>query len=169
MNLLDTIWAKFDVGSKEVNTLILVERAVNEGRLDNTTLALSSLEQALSEASTSHSHGQSSRASTILSLDDLVATELDAVDKSVELLAEDIAVARLGNKRNDCDAGVATNDSNFLIGWVGTLDLGDETGGTHDIEAGNTEESLWIVDAPALENLSDDGDRGVDLMVLLVS
>jgi hypothetical protein len=97
VNLLDTIWAELDVGSKELNTLILVERAVDEGRLNNTTLTLSSLEQALSEASTCHGHGEGSRAGTILGLDDLVTTKLNAVDQVVELLARDTSVAGLGD------------------------------------------------------------------------
>ena len=92
VDLLNTIWAKLDIGSEEVNTLVLVQRAVDKGRLDDASLALSSLEQALSEASTGHGHGQSRRACTILGLHDFVTTELDAVDQAVELLATNITV-----------------------------------------------------------------------------
>ena len=87
VDLLDAIGTELNFGGEEVNTLILIERAVDEGRLNHGTLALSSLEQALSEASTGHSHGQSGGSSTILGLDDLVTTKLNAVDQIVELLA----------------------------------------------------------------------------------
>ncbi len=163
VDLLDTIWAELDLRCKEFNPLILVERAVDEGRLNHTTLALSSLEQALSEASTSHSHRQSSRASTVLSLDDLVTTKLDAIDQVIELLASDVAVAGLGDKRDNGYAGVSTDDSNVLIAGVGALDFGNESRGTDDIEGGDTEESLWVVDTFALVNLGTDRDSGVDL------
>ena len=56
VDLLDTVGTKLNLGGEEVNTLVFVERAVDEGRLDHGTLALSSLEQALSKSSTSHSH-----------------------------------------------------------------------------------------------------------------
>jgi hypothetical protein len=95
VNLFNTLWAKLDLRGEELAPLALEQRAVDECRLNDTLLTLGSLEQALGEASTSHSHRQSSRSSTILGLDDLVTTELNAVDQFVELLADNVGVARL--------------------------------------------------------------------------
>jgi hypothetical protein len=163
VDLLDTIGTKLNPGGEEVNTLVLVQRTVDESALDDTGLALGSLQQAFSEAGTSHGHGQGSGAGTVLGLDDLVTTELDAVDESVELLAGDVAVAGLGDEGNDGSAGVTTYDGNLLVGGVGTLDLGDEAGGTDDIEGGDTEEALGVVDTLALEDFGADGNGRVDL------
>lgn len=60
VDLLNTVWAEGDLGGEEIDTLVLVERAVNESWLDDVALTGSSSEQALGESSTSHSHGKSS-------------------------------------------------------------------------------------------------------------
>jgi hypothetical protein len=158
MDLLDTIWAKLDSGCEEVDSLVLVERAVHKCRLNDTLLALRSLQQTLCEASTSHSHGESCRASTILGLDDFVTTELNAVDKSIELLSGDIRVARLRDQRHNSDTRVATNNGDVLISRVGSLDFGDESGSTDNIKGGDTEETLGVVDTLGLEDLGNNGD-----------
>ena len=95
--------------------------------------AIKSAQDALSKSCTGHGHGQSSRASAVLGLDNLVTTELDAVYKVVELLARDVAVARLGDERDDGDAGVTSNDGDVLVSGVGTLDLGNEAGGARGL------------------------------------
>ena len=166
VDLLNTIGSKFDLRGEEVNTLILVQRAVDEGRFNDTLFTLSSLEQALGEASTSHSHGESSRTSTVLSLDDLITTELNAVDQVIELLASDVGVAGLGDQGNDSDARVSTNDGDVLVCWVGLLDFGDETGGTDNVKGGDTEETLGVVDTLPLEDFGNDGYGRVDLCML---
>jgi hypothetical protein len=61
---------------------------------------------------------------------------------------------------------VTTNHGDVLVGRVGPLDLGDEAGGTDDIEGGDTEEALGVVDTLALEDLGADGDGGVDLEIV---
>jgi hypothetical protein len=58
---------------------------------------------------------------------------------------------------------VATDDGDVLGGGVGVLELGDEARGTDDVEGGDTEEALGVVDALGLEDLGGDGDGGVDL------
>ena len=90
---------------------------------------------------------------------------MDTVDKSIEFLARDVGVAGLGNKRNDGNTRVTTNDSDILIGRVGALDFADEAGGSNDIKSGDTEKSLGIIDALALVDFGDDGDGGVDLRI----
>lgn len=67
-NLLNTVGAKLNVGSEELNTLVSVDRGLNEGGLNNTLLALAGLEKAVSETGTSESHGESSRSSTVLGI-----------------------------------------------------------------------------------------------------
>lgn len=68
----------------------------------------------------------------------------------------------LGEKGDDGDTGVTTDDGDGLISGVGLLDLGDEAGSADDIEGGDTEEALGVVDAGLLEDLSNDGDGAVD-------
>lgn len=77
-------------------------------------------------------------------------------------------MAGLGEERNDSGARVSTDNDDGLIGWVGLLESGDEAGGTDDIESGDTEQSLWVVDALALEDLGSDWDSGVDLRTFLL-
>jgi hypothetical protein len=165
-DLLNTVGAKLDLGGEEVDATVLVERALNEGGLDNTLLALSSAEEGLGEASTSHGHGESGGTGTVLGLDDLVTTELDTVDELVAGLAVNAGVIGLGEQRNNGHTGVTTDNGNGLLSGIGALDLGDEARGTDDIKGGDTEETLGVVDTLGLENLRDDRDSGVDLVEL---
>ena len=80
-SMRESTYAELNVGREEVDALVLVERAVDESRLNDALLALGSAEEGLSHAGTGHSHAEGGRASTVLGLDDLVATELDAVDQ----------------------------------------------------------------------------------------
>lgn len=63
---------------------------------------------------------------------------------------------------------MAADDGDVLLGWVGALDLGDEAGGADDVEGGDTEQLLWVVDATGLEDLGGDWDGRVDLCDVLV-
>lgn len=80
VDLLDTVGAELDVGGEVLDTLVLVQRRVDEGGLDDVLLALGGLEQRLGEAGTSHGHGEGGGTGTVLGLNNLVTTELDAVD-----------------------------------------------------------------------------------------
>ena len=162
VDLLYAIGAKLHVGGEEIAAAVLVERRVNKGRFNDVLLALSSLEQALSEARTSHSHGESSRASTILSLDDLVTAKLNTVDVAVEFLAFEV-VPGLREEGDDSGARMSADNGDVLAGRVGALELRDEARGTDNVERGNAEEALGVVDAFRLENLGGDGNSGVDL------
>ena len=66
-------------------------------------------------------------------------------------------------ERNNRSAGVATNDGDVLVGGIGALDLRNEAGCTNNIERGDTEDTLGIIDALRLEDLGGDRDGGVDL------
>ena len=163
VDLLNTVGAELDLGGEEVNTLVLEERAVYECGLNDALLALGGLEERLGEAGTGHGHGEGGRASTVLGLDDLVTTELDAVHELVAGLALKVGVVGLGKERDDGDTGVTTDDGDELVGGVGLLDLGDEAGSTDNVKSGDTEETLGVVDAAGLEDLGNNGDGGVDL------
>lgn len=163
VDLLDTVWAKLDLGREEIHALVFVQWAIDEGAFDNALLALRSLQQALSEPCTSHGHGKSGRACTILGLDDFVTTELDAVDQGVELLAGDIGVAGLRDQGDDGNTRVTTNNGDVLVCGIGSLDLGNEAGGADDVQCGDTKESLGVVDSGALVHLGADGHGRVDL------
>jgi len=162
VNLLHTVGAKFNVGCEIGASLLLEERALDEGGLNNTLFTLASLEQRLGEAGTGHGHGQGSRSGTGLGLDDLVTTELDAVDVLVKGLSLE-AVAGLGEKGDDSDAGVTANNGDRLGGGVGSLDFRDEARGADHVEGSYTEETFGVIDAARLEHLGSDGDGGVNL------
>lgn len=66
-------------------------------------------------------------------------------------------------ERNNRGAGVATDDGDVLVGGIGALDLRNEAGRTNNIERGDTEETLGVIDALRLEDLGGDRDGGVDL------
>lgn len=85
------------------------------------------------------------------------------MDEFVEGLAGDVGVVGLGKERDDSDAGVAADNGDRLVGGVGVLDLSEEAGGADDVEGGNTEEALGVVDALGFEDFGADGDGGVDL------
>ena len=162
-DLLNTVGAELDLGGEEVNALVLVQGRLDEGGLNDTLLALGGAEEGLSEASTGHGHGESGRAGTVLGLDDLITTELDAVDEGVTSLTGDRSVVGLREEGNDGHAGVATNDGDLLVRGIGLLDFGDEAGSADDIEGGDTEQALGVVDTLGLVHLRDDGHSGVDL------
>lgn len=163
MDLLDTVGAELDAGGEEVDALVLEQRGVDEGGLNDALLALGSTEEGLSEAGTGHGHGEGGGASTVLGLDDLVTTELDAVDQGIAGLAGDGGVARLRQQRNNGDTRVTTDNGDLLGGGVGVLDLGDEARGTDNVQGGDTKQTLGVVDTLGLVDLGDNGDGRVDL------
>lgn len=163
VDLLNTVGAELDAGSEEVDTLVLVQRGVDEGGLNDTLLALGGAEERLGETGTGHGHGEGGGTGTVLGLDNLVTTELDAVDKGIAGLAGDGGVVGLRKQGDDGHTGVATNDGDSLTGGVGVLDLRDEARGTDDVKGSDTEQTLGVVDVAGLVDLGDDGDGGVDL------
>jgi hypothetical protein len=157
VDLLNTVGAELDAGSEEVNTLVLVQRGVDEGGLNDTLLALGGTEERLGETGTGHGHGEGGGTGTVLGLDNLVTTELDAVDKGIAGLAGDGGVVGLRKQGDDGHTGVTTNDGDGLAGGVGALDLRDEARGTDDVKGGDTEQTLGVVDVAGLVDLGDDG------------
>jgi hypothetical protein len=72
-------------------------------------------------------------------------------------------VARLRDQRYDCDARVTTDNGYILISWIRSLEFRDEAGGSDDIEGGDTEEPLGVVDTLGLVDFGADRNRRVDL------
>ena len=166
-DLLGTVGAELDAGGEEVDALVLVQGAVDEGGLDDALLTLGGAEEGLGEAGTGHGHGEGGGASTVLGLDDLVTAELDAVDELVAGLALNASVVGLRQQGNDGHTGVTTDNGDGLVGGVGLLDLGDEARGADNVQGGDTEQTLGVVDATGLVDLGDDGDGRVDLIELI--
>lgn len=141
VDLLNTVGTELNVGGKEINALLGKDLGLDEGGLDNVLLAANGgLEKGVGEAGTSESHGEGSGTGTVLGLDDLITTELDAVGQGLDLLLSEL-VARLGEKGNNGDTRVSSNDGDLGILSGDLLDLRDEAGGTDDIEGGDTEQS----------------------------
>jgi hypothetical protein len=162
VNLLHAVGSQLHVGRKVLAALALEERAVDKRRLDHALLALGGLEERLGEASAGKGHGEGGRAGAGLGLHHLVAAELHAADVVVQGLALEL-VAGLGQERDNGDARVAADDGDALVGGIRVLDLADEAAGADDVERGDAEETLGVVDATGLEDLGGDGDSGVDL------
>lgn len=142
VDLLNTVGAELDVGGKELNTLLGEDLGLDEGRLDNVLLAGNGgLKERVGEAGTSESHREGGGTGSVLGLDNLVTTELDAVGQGLDLLLGE-GVAGLGKEGNDGDTGVTANDGDLGILGGDLLDLRDEAGGTDNIEGGDTEESI---------------------------
>ncbi len=56
VDLLDAIRSELDLGREEIDTLVFVQGAVDEGRFDDALLALGGLQQALGEPGSGHGH-----------------------------------------------------------------------------------------------------------------
>ena len=137
---------------------------VDESGLNDTSLALVRLEKLLGEAEASVGHGEGGGSGTVLGLDDLVATELDAVDESIELVLGDVdGGLGLAEQRDDGLAGVATNDGDDGLGRVPLASNAlDEGLGADNVEGGDTEELLGVEDAGLGEDLGGNGHSAVD-------
>lgn len=177
-DVLDTVLAELDVDGEPLNLLAEllpdllasgVGREVNVG-LDLGGLAVEgSLEDPVGELGTGVSHGEGGRATTVLSLDDLVTTELDTVDESVALLLvvkdrRGEGGVRLGEEGDDGGAGVAADNGDLVLaGRLGLAsDGGGEGSGTDNVEGGDAEETAGVVRTGLLQGLGEDGDGRVD-------
>lgn len=80
-------------------TTVVVGRKVNERRGDDTRLSIHGADEFVGELHASICHGEGGRSCTILGLDDLVATELDAVGESLEGVLGEARWQRVGGLR----------------------------------------------------------------------
>ena len=155
--------AELNVGREEVNALVGEERALHERGHNDTLLAMEGAEEVTGEPRTGVRHGEGRRARTVLGLDDLVTTELDAVNEGLVGLTGDRArVLGLGDEGNDGRARVATDDSHGNVLGVSLGEAGKEALSANDVEGGDTEDVGGVVHAGLLEDGRDDGDGRVD-------
>lgn len=156
-------YAELDVGGEEVDALVGEQVALDKGGGNDALLSVQTPQQSVGELGTGVGHAERSAAGSVLSLDDLVTTELDPVDKLVEGLASDaLASSVLGQQGDDGRAGVAADDGDVALLGGDIANGGQEAGSTDDVEGGDTEETLGVEDTGLLERSGDDGDGGVD-------
>lgn len=186
-----TVRTEGDGRREVVDALVGVQRRLDVSAQLDALLAVHGAEDAIGEDGGGVCHGEGSRSSSVLGLDNLVTTELDALDESSEGLAslvdELLALSGLREQGDDGDTGVTTNNRNVGVGGFGAGKAGDEGRGANDVEGGDTKEAaqrlmsvdrarakwiphgtaqyrspLGIVDASLLENLCDDRNSRVD-------
>lgn len=91
------------------------------------------------------SHGKGSRSGSILSLDDLISTELDPLDESSvrlsSLLNNRLSLSGLRENRDDGDSRVSTDNGHVGLSGEGTGDGGEEGGRSHDVKGRDSEET----------------------------
>lgn len=154
-------------GRREVvAALVGVELALDVGAELDVLLAVHGAEERVGPLETGVRHREGGRAGAVLGLDDLVTAELDAVNELLQGLAallDDLLAGReLRQERDDGRARVATDDGDDGVLRLGAGNAREEGRGTDNVEGGDTEEALRVVDAGLLENLGDDGDSRVD-------
>ena len=162
-DMYDATYSELDVRREEVNALVREQRALDESGGNNASLAIQSPQERVGELGTRVRHREGSASSTILCLDDLVTTKLDAVHELVVGLAGNIlAKVGLGKEGDDRGSAVATNDGDNSLRRLGALDTSKETGGADNIKGGDTEETTRVENTGLLESGGDDGDGGVN-------
>ena len=159
VDFADTVGSELDVGGE---VLGLSDAGLDEGSLDDTLLSRKTAENGIGELSTGVGHAEGGRAGTSLGLDDLIASELDALGQGIELLlGEGDLGGHLGEEGENGDSGVSTDDGDVNLVDVLLLGLGDEGLGTGHIEGGDTKDAGGVKDSVLLEGLGDNGDGGV--------
>ena len=142
-DVANTSSTNFELSSKVGDTHSLV---FDVGRNDDISLTVQTTDESLDEGGTSESHRKSSGTTTVLSLDDLITTELNSLDESLHLLVVELLNARnLREKRNNGSTSVTTDHRNVKSKRIDTEGVADEGLGTDGIEGCNTEDSLLIV------------------------
>jgi hypothetical protein len=77
-------------------------------------------------------------------------------------LASDVGVVGLGQKRNNGNTRVTTNNGDFLVDRIGVLGFGNEARSANNVQGCNTEKALWVVNALGLEDLGSDRNSGIN-------
>lgn len=97
-DILHSLGSKLNWGSKELAAILSGHRRLDKGALNNALLARGSLEQSVEEVGSRIGHGESSRSSAVLSLNDLITTELDALGEGLDISLREACVLDLGEK-----------------------------------------------------------------------
>merc|ERR1719430_59809 len=137
--------------------------ALDIGALSHSLHTLHALDQAVSEPGGSVGHGEGGRASAILGLHHLSAGVLDADSECAQGVGiEGDGRGALGDKGHDGDASVPSDDWAVHLLGVDPLEGSNELVGADDIEGGDTEDLLGVVDAGLLVHLSSNRHSRVD-------
>ena len=107
-------------------------------------------------------HGKSGGTSSILSLHDLITTELDAVSQVLHILLGELGAGDLGQKGQDGGACVTADHSDVGVVHIHALVLRHEGVGTNHIQGGDTEQLSGVVYTVLLQGLGEDGHGGVN-------
>lgn len=159
-DLLNTVLSELDAGGEEGDGGL--DGGLDEGALNDALIAAEGLKEGEGELGTSEGHGEGGGAGSVLSLDDLVSSVLDALGEGGDLLLVQAANdAGLGEEGDDGGTAVASDNGDVEVEGVHVELLGDEGLGADDVKGGDTEEATGIEDASLAEDLSGDGNGGV--------
>mmetsp|Transcript_34807 Transcript_34807/g.62611 ORF Transcript_34807/g.62611 Transcript_34807/m.62611 type:complete len:358 (-) Transcript_34807:71-1144(-) len=158
-NLVNTLSAKSNLRGEE--------SSISEGALDeralNGRLTVETTEAAVSEEGSRVGHGESGRALALLGVNDLSATLLGTLGEGLSLiLAEGNIGSGLGEKGEDGNTSVTTDDGDVNGANIKTLRLSVEGLSADNIEGGNTHDLALVVDTELLKGLSSDRNSGVN-------
>merc|ERR1712130_727976 len=151
VDLLNTVLTEENRGGEErrVGNIRL-----NEGAFDNIRGTIESAQKEHGELSTSVGHGKGGRTSTILSLDNLIPTELNSVGQGVALRVGEGGTSRVsGEEGNNGLASMSTNNGDIKVGDINTLELSNEGASTSNVQGGNTEQFVLVVDTRSVHNI----------------
>lgn len=180
-----SIGAEGDGGGEEGDSLVGVEGRLDVGAEGDVLLAVEGAEDGVGELGSGVSHREGSGSGSVLGLDDLISTELDALDESGEAVSSSLdnllALGGLREEGNDGGSRVSSDDGDGGVLGGGSSEAGKEGRRANDIKGGDTEEAtdgrrisacswlkergnspLGVVDTGLLEDLGDNGDGRVD-------
>lgn len=163
VNLFNTSGSELDVAGKVLDTLVLVQGALDKRGANDTLFTVQTPNDRVGKESTGIGHGEGGGTGTSLGLDDLVTTELNPVDESlVSLTLDTLGDAGLGEKGNDGNTRVTSDDGDVGVLGLRSLDLGQKGGRPDNVEGGDTKQPLGVKDTLLLQDLGEDGDGRVD-------
>ncbi|KNC24672.1 hypothetical protein FF38_13572 [Lucilia cuprina] len=120
---------------------------LNIGAFNNVALAIQTSEQGASKTGTSISHRQSGGTSTSLGLNNFSTSFLDTYSQFFNgrliTLEGRLALRQYGQNGN---TGMTTNYGNIDFLGINTQSFTDESTSTYNIQCGNTEKTLGIID-----------------------
>jgi hypothetical protein len=174
-----------DGRGEELDSLVGVKGRLDVGAEGDVLLAVDGAEDGIGELGSGVGHREGGGSSSVLGLDDLISTELDALDESGESVSSSLnnllALGGLREEGNDGGSRVTSDDGDGGVLGGGSSEARKERRRANDIEGGDTEEAveesriracsselgqrnspLGVVDTGLLEDLGDDGDGRVD-------
>lgn len=137
---------------------------IHKGVFNDTLLTLGGLQKRLCESESGVGHGEGGRTRAILGLDDFIASKLNSVHQSIELVGRNVD-GRLGQAEEWHNGVTRMTTDNGDVEFAGVFlsnDASDESLGTDDVKGGDTEQLLGVEDTSLLEDLGSDRDCRID-------